>query len=250
MWGLRVPLVISDGVINPNMGTRQYPYAGNPAIPVSGYDRAMTPKQIGEHVSAGLIRSGLAQEALADELGIGQSTMSRITLGQFKRMPSELPRICARLGILLPELDGKARSAGESLGRRDALVRDFPLYASAEGGPGEVIRSTEPQDWLPRPASVQHVKTAYGMIVSGDSMFPEYRPGDTAVINPMLPLIGGEVYVFYNEIDGEARATIKELRRSSADKWFVRQHNPPNDFTLSRKEWRICHRVVSKQRPQ
>lgn len=209
--------------------------------------------EIGNLIKSALARMQLAQETVADELGIGQSTMSRITLGQFKKMPSDLPRICDRLDIHpLPELDGKpkvAAAASRPRPRRITADRDLPLYASAEGGPGEVIRSSDPQDWIPRPTAVQHVKTAYGMLVSGESMAPEYRSGDTAIINPMLPLIGGEVYVFYTEIDGEARATIKQLRRATTDKWFVHQYNPEKDFTLSRKEWRVCHCVVSKQRP-
>jgi len=46
------------------------------------------------------------------------------------------------------------------------------------------------------------------------------------------------------------RATIKRLRRKTGDTWYLRQWNPPEgmkaDFTLSRKEWPICHHVVGK----
>jgi len=88
------------------------------------------------------------------------------------------------------------------------------------------------------------------MIISGTSMQPEFRPGETALVNPLLPVIGGEVYVFYREAEGEARATIKELVRQSAESWHVRQHNPAPgkkpEFTLPRNEWRVCHRVIGK----
>jgi hypothetical protein len=63
-------------------------------------------------------------------------------------------------------------------------------------------------------------------------------------------VIGGEVYVFYAEKAGEARATIKHLRRAAAEKWLVSQWNPPagqeRDFALSRKEWQSAHRVIGK----
>jgi hypothetical protein len=39
--------------------------------------------------------------------------------------------------------------------------------------------------------------------------------------------MGGEVHVFYSELQGEARATIKHLRRATATEWLVTQHNPP-----------------------
>lgn len=132
--------------------------------------------------------------------------------------------------------------------------RDFPIYASVEGGAGEIIRSTDPVDWHPRPAQVAHVKNAYGLFVVGESMAPEFDPGDIALVNPILPAIAGKPCIFYSEKDGEARATIKRYQRATADKWHVFQHNPPrggtHEFTLSRKEWSICHRVLGKYYPQ
>ena len=56
-----------------------------------------------------------------------------------------------------------------------------------------MIRSVDPVDWVPRPAPVAHINDAYCMLISGDSMFPEFRPGDSAIVNPRLPIVGGEV---------------------------------------------------------
>jgi hypothetical protein len=71
-----------------------------------------------------------------------------------------------------------------------------------------------------------------------------------AVVKRSMPLVSGEVYVFYAERHGEARATIKHLRRPPADEWLVSQHNPsdgmPKDFALPRKEWSVAHRVTGK----
>ncbi|MBV5269014.1 MAG: S24 family peptidase, partial [Afipia sp.] len=101
---------------------------------------------------------------------------------------------------------------------------------------------------------VAHVKNAYGLFVVGESMAPEFDPGDIALVNPILPAMAGKPCIFYAEKDGEARATIKRYQRATADKWHVYQHNPPrggtHEFTLSRKEWSICHRVLGKYYPQ
>lgn len=194
-----------------------------------------------------------SQEVLAKEAGgVGQSTIDRIEKGQFKRMPSDLPAICAALSLPLPDLDG--RPAAMLAPPRVTGERDFPVYASAEGGPGEVLRSADPIDFIPRPAPVAHVKDAYGLVITGTSMAPEFKPGETALVNPQLPQLNDEVYIFYAEMHGEARATIKHLRRATATEWLVTQHNPPEgkkkDFTLSRREWRWAHRVFGKHSRQ
>jgi transcriptional regulator with XRE-family HTH domain len=212
----------------------------------------MTPIDIGKMVRNARDLKRWSQEDLAREAGnIGQSTVDRIEKGQFKRMPSPLPAICQALGIALPDLDGKPVAQPPILPRKAIMGdRDFPVYASVEGGPGEVIRSAEPIDFIPRPAPVAHVRDAYGMLITGTSMIPEYKPGEMALVNPLLPVISDEVYVFYAEQHGEARATIKHLIRGSHELWHVSQHNPPprkpKNFTLSRREWRWAHRVFGK----
>lgn len=101
-----------------------------------------------------------------------------------------------------------------------------------------------------RPAPLGHVPGSYGVYVSGTSMDPELRPGDVAYINPRLPVIENETYIFYAEAPGSTRATIKRLRWASADTWHVTQHNPApgakKDFTLDRREWQHAHRVIGK----
>ena len=81
-------------------------------------------------------------------------------------------------------------------------------------------------------------------------MIPEFEPGDLAIVNPHLPPIAGVTCIFYEEKGGEARATIKRLRRQTQDAWLVRQWNPPDgkkeDFALRRADWPICRRTVGK----
>jgi len=193
---------------------------------------------------------GWSQQELADRVGVRQNTIAAIETGATTRT-KYLADIARALGVTVDELDPPEGLAGAPLpppvftGRRD-----FPVYSSAEGGPGEVIRSVEAVDWVPRPAPVAHINDAYCMLISGDSMFPEFRPGDAAIVNPRLPIVGGEVYVFYRELKGEARATIKQLRRATPETWLLTQHNPPagqkQDFSLPRRDWRWAHRVVGK----
>lgn len=209
--------------------------------------------KVGHKIIEARKAKGYSQETLAEMASTTQSTIDRIERDDFKRMPSPLPKVAKILGLALEDLDPSftaisASPAGLILSKADLMRpgQDFPVYASAEGGPGEIVRSSDPIDFVPRPAPVQHVKEAYGLIVTGTSMEPEFRPGDTLLVNPRLPLIGGEAYVFYSEVEGEARATVKNLRRATSDSWLVRQWNPEKDFALKKKEWRVCHRVLGK----
>jgi phage repressor protein C with HTH and peptisase S24 domain len=74
------------------------------------------------------------------------------------------------------------------------------------------------------------VKSAYGIIVVGDSMAPEFEPGDVALVNPTLPPRPNVTCVFYSEPPegGHPTAQIKRLVRVSADHWHVRAIQPTN----------------------
>jgi transcriptional regulator with XRE-family HTH domain len=186
---------------------------------------------------------GWSQAQLGNRVGISQPAIKKIESGD-SRHSKFLPKVAQVLSIPLGDLD--ASLSGVVL----PPAADAAAGASAEGGPGQIIVSHDAVDFMARPAPLIHVRDSYGLLITGTSMEPEYRQGDTALVNPHLPVIPGEVYIFYAEKAGEARATIKFLRRAGAEKWLVSQHNPPDgmqkDFTLSRREWQWAHRVIGK----
>jgi phage repressor protein C with HTH and peptisase S24 domain len=204
----------------------------------------------------------LPQEKFGRRLGVTRGAVGNWELG--KGIEAEnIVKIVEEFGVPIEWMMLNKGEAPRELGQQidhasptlipEAIPQrgaDFPVYASAEGGPGQIIRSADPVDWVPRPMQLANVKGAYGLLVTGESMEPEFRAGQTALVDPSLPHIGGEVYIFYTELDGEARATIKYLRGYSADQWRVSQWNPPegmkSDFNLARREWRIAHRVIGK----
>jgi DNA-binding XRE family transcriptional regulator len=196
---------------------------------------------------------GWSQAQLGNRVGISQPAIKKIEAGD-SRHSKFLPKIAQVLAIPLSDLDlslsGVVGAPEVVPAARILGERDFPVHASAEGGPGQIIVSHDAVDFMARPAPLIHVRDSYGLLITGTSMEPEYRQGDTALVNPHLPVIQGEVYIFYAEKAGEARATIKYLRRATTDKWLLSQHNPPDglpkDFTLTRREWQWAHRVIGK----
>jgi len=213
----------------------------------------------GEKIRSAREARGWSQADLGKRVGITQPAIKKIEAGDTHHSKF-LPSIAQVLGLdiaeliegLIPAERPAAEPAifAEGAQRFGPHGRDFPIHASAEGGAGQIIVSSDAVDFEPRPGPLAHVRDAYGLLITGTSMEPEYRPGDTALINPNLPVVGGEVYVFYAEKAGEARATIKHLRRAAAEKWLVSQWNPSagqeRDFALSRTEWQWAHRVIGK----
>lgn len=196
-------------------------------------------------------RRGWSQKELGDRVGISQPAIKKIEDGNTTQSKF-LPKIAQLLELDLAELDASLNSQRfEDIPPLQQGTRpDFRIFASAEGGPGEILRSAEPVDFVPRPTHLLHVRDAYGLLITGTSMEPEYNAGEMAIVEPSMPVIGGEVYIFYAELHGEARATIKKLRRATAENWLVTQHNPQEgksrDFSLPRREWAIAHRVTGK----
>lgn len=219
--------------------------------------RMIDPIEVGTLIRTKREAKGWSQNDLARAIGIKQQSIEAVEKGRTAKS-KYLPEIVAALEID-PQDAGLPKEPAPDVGFLPssqilAPGRDFPIYASAEGGPGEIIRSAEAVDWYPRPAQVTHVREAYGLFVIGESMAPEFDPGDIALVNPALPPMAGKPCIFYTEIQGEARATIKRFLRATGTLWHVFQHNPPHgmskEFTLSRKEWGICHRVLGKYYPQ
>jgi len=206
----------------------------------------------GDAVRSAREEARLSQLDLARMAGVSQQLIAAIETGR-TRSTKFLPRIALALNKRPGELDADWLPVEEqhhaaspaSLGERD-----LPVFASAQGGEGQIIVSPDPMEIIPRPSPVAGVREAYAVYITGESMIPEFEPGDLAIVNPHLPPIAGVTCIFYGETGGTAHATIKRLRRQTPDAWHVRQWNPPagmkEDFTLRRAEWPICHRTVGK----
>lgn len=209
------------------------------------------PVEIGKAVLARRGELSWSQERLAALAGSSQSTIDRIEKGEFKRLPSDLPKILAALGILITGNVISWDKSGYRLPPTFMGNNDLPVYAAAEGGQGEMVVNTDPIELVPRPWYLKNVKEGYAVLITGESMVPAFEPGDLAIINPRLPYARGkDVILVAAETGGEFRASIKRLLSWNDNHWKLRQFNPPqgqqSEFTLTRKEWPKALRVVGK----
>jgi phage repressor protein C with HTH and peptisase S24 domain len=122
------------------------------------------------------------------------------------------------------------------------------VYSGAQGGSGRLIIGTDIVDKVEMPAVLKDVQGAYGILIDGSSMEPEYWPGDIAWVHPHLRPARGRNHIFYHTPPdgGDAEAIIKRLNEWSDREWHLEQWNPHEKFAEFRKEWPICHRVVGK----
>jgi transcriptional regulator with XRE-family HTH domain len=227
----------------------------------------------------------LSQAELGRAVGVSQATIDKIESGR-TTLSRFLPRIAARLGIPQRDLDpfiGAQRHQGprepdaseydyappsrespveqqrwqdeRTADREDALRRgrapsartipaetDLPVYVANV--------DAFPIDWVKRPPPLANVRNAYGLLVRDPAMEPEFWPGDIALVHPHLPPSPRSACVFKTQSPPDAeQSQLAHLVSFDSAAWHVRQWNRPGEdgtFTLLRREWPMCHRVVGK----
>ena len=205
--------------------------------------------EINEAIKAKREQLGWSQEDLARRAGTSQQNVDRIESGAVKHS-RYLPQI-ARALDLVPLLPTEPAASGVRPTPQFLGETDLPVYAAAEGGPGDMVVSTDPIEFVTRPWFLKNVKEGYAVVVTGESMVPVYEPGDLVIVNPRLPAIRGKNAIFVSgEERGEFKATVKRLERSTPSEWHVRQWNPPEggaeQFVLRKKDWPKALRIVGR----
>lgn len=208
----------------------------------------------GEAIRQARQRQRMSQQDLATKVGVSQPAIKKIEKGETTKS-RHLPKIAQVLGLKLseidPSLDMNTLAEGSTPGIELIGDRNLPVYGTAEGGEGAMVVSSDPVEYTWRPISLATVKDGYAVIISGDSMEPEYWAGDIVWLHPHQPPRAGVSYVFYRDDGaGDGLALCKHLVKITPTTWCVRQWNPrdgePRDFELSRKEWPRAHCVVGK----
>lgn len=204
---------------------------------------------LGAQIKAEREKRNWSQADLARRIGISQPAIKKIEDG--KTVKSKfIHEICALLGVAheianqAPLAPNTLRAEPDFFDRRNKMK----VYASAEGGEGELIVDTDPIDYVDRPYTLADVEKAYAIVVTGESMVPAFKPGDRAWVNPEVAPKGGDdcvVYSKHHEL-GEMRVLIKEFIKATPTHWLLRQHNPAKDLKLAKAEWQRCYKVVGK----
>lgn len=223
-------------------------------------------RTVGQIIKQAIKDSKTSQRELARKLGISDAAVSQWVHDDTVPDRDKVEAIVKFLEINPRELDAAlyrrenallplALSMSPDLQRRIAanaaadaqqLPKYMPVWASSEGGDGAMIVNSEPIDQILRPEGLT-AREAFCVYQVGESMSPAYDQGDKLFVNPTRPALSGTDCLFLQiQRDGTYLALTKRLVRPTADKWRVRQYNPPKDFDLDRKVWGRAWVIVGK----
>jgi phage repressor protein C with HTH and peptisase S24 domain len=189
-------------------------------------------------------RSGLSASGLAKRAGLDPTTFNRskrITPDGRTRWPST-ESIAKALAATGTTMDAFAELITDS---QHKPTYAMPVIGFAEAGAGGYFDdggfpAGKGWDEIPFPAvNDEHV---YALEVSGDSMQPVFRDGDTIVVSPSSPVRRGDRVVVKTR-DGEVMA--KELRRKTTKTLELKSLNAEHgDRTLAMSDVLWVARIV------
>lgn len=208
---------------------------------------------LGKRIKNARARRGLSQQQLADQLGVTAQAISQF---ENDKSTPNYERLEVLRSVLGPEImEGESDEPAEDRfapvvipGRQLVAPELMPVYAAAAGGEGHTIVTIDPIEHVKRPAVLENVRNGYGLLLTGESMVPVFRPGDIALVHPHLPPRRETEVVLYGREPkrGDIEAMIKQLDGWTDTDWRLSQWNPAREFKASRADWPICHRVVGK----
>ena len=145
---------------------------------------------------------GLTQVELAKQIGIGQSGYSDWERGITRIDSESLAKLSALFSVSVGYILGEDENERESF-RRVPVLGSVPV-----GIPIDAIEDII--DWEDLPESMfTGDKEYFALEVKGDSMWPDYLPGDIVIVQRQPCCESGDVCVVY--VNGYA-ATLKQVK--------------------------------------
>lgn len=158
--------------------------------------------------------ASLTQEQLAAKAGVSQGTIANVESGARKN-PRELMAI-AKAAKVNPEWLKSGKGQRAFLNQNNVLSarigsRRIPLIDYVQAGVWTAVADTfqpgDAEDWLLTDLDLSG--QAFALQIKGDSMRPDFNPGDRVIIDPDVQPQAGDFVVAKN---GDEEATFKKYR--------------------------------------
>ncbi len=130
---------------------------------------------------------GPNQTALAKKSGVSQSTIGRLLRGDTDAQADTLEALAKALGTTVGALVARPEPQDiERVQKRDREI--IPLLSWAHGGASK-ITPPDAELWLRCPTKCG--AQTFALRIEGESMKPDYEPGDIIYVDPDIPAVHG-----------------------------------------------------------
>lgn len=124
--------------------------------------------------------------------------------------------------------------------------KDLPIRGGAMGGDDTFFtQNGEPIGYVARPPSLDGIKEAYAVYMTGDSMEPRYFAGEILQVHPYKPPKAGDFVVIQTcNSDDVHHYFVKRYVRKTAKELICRQYNPDSEVRYKTAEILAIHTIV------
>lgn len=133
--------------------------------------------------------------------------------------------------------------------QRGNLPNNVPVLGTAAGSHlrGAFQMTTDPVDWVRRPQTLFGAKDVYAVYVEGNSMEPQFFPGDLIFVHPHRPPRFGDPVIVQSQNGSEdaVEATLGILHKRTAETLVIRKHNPSAEVSIKRDRIISTHKVLT-----
>lgn len=204
------------------------------------------PMKVGDKIKELRKNRGLQQKKLAAVLEVGQATISQWESGRQEPNPTQRARLCKYFGIGLAELfeDFEIKKFSDSI----IPIQKIPIisWVSANhfGDASDPFPPGQSEEWIHTTA---RGKRMFALKIKNDCMEPEFREGETIIVDPDIEPSSGDYVVVRDNKNDEA--TFKQLKKYGK-KIILHPLNPKyQDIELDHDErYVIVGKVVGKDK--
>jgi phage repressor protein C with HTH and peptisase S24 domain len=182
-----------------------------------------------------LKRTGFTLEELARKTGIHPRTLAN-TAGGHTKLSDFKMNIIREVGSVPLLGSDSLKNTGVDYGDPIRRLRLIPVVSSAQAGTATVYEDL-PSQWMKRIPSDSSDPQAFGIEIEGDSMEPEYRHGQIAIVIPNSEWNSGDLVVANIKKDGVVLKLIHRQKGSAVRLTSYNPAYPSNDYSEKDFHW-------------
>jgi SOS-response transcriptional repressor LexA len=206
--------------------------------------------QLKEHFVKARLKAGLSQVQLAEKVGVSQAAINKIETGATLR-PRRLHDFAKHLKVTEEWLQYGVGDGLELVNTHEAISpsKMIPLISWVQAGAwSETVDNYQPGDADEHyPCPEKHSSSTFALTIVGESMYPDFIPGEIIYVDPCVEAASGSCVVIRQ--NGDTEATFKQLMLDGSKK-YLKALNPnwPSPIIEMLPDAVICGVVIGSYR--